>query len=388
MRLGRFFILLFFAGVVAAQDFAQFIKVIEARQLPNHQGLDPYTLREVMDRLHVPGVSVAVIKDFKVHWAKGWGLADVNAGVPVNTETIFQAASMSKPVAAMASLKAVQDGKFGLDQDINTILTSWKLPAVPFAKDNPVTPRALMSHTSGTGDGFGFPGYAPSAPLPSLTQILNGLPPSNVGKVRLERPPLTGFKYSGGGVTIQQLALSDVLGKPFPQIMRESILDPIGMTNSTYEQPLPAAREKQAAHAHNGAGAAMDAKWHVYPEMAAAGLWTTPTDLAKLLIEVQLALRGKSSRVLTQTMMQEMVTPVGVGPFAVGFSISKEGEGWYFGHGGSNFGFQCDMVAHRLKGYGVVIMTNGDNGGRLTREIRERVARAYGWDTLDKPILR
>jgi CubicO group peptidase (beta-lactamase class C family) len=189
-------------------------------------------------------------------------------------------------------------------------------------------------------------------------------------------------------VTIEQLALTDAVGKPFPQIIRDFVLDPAGMTNSTYEQPLPAAREKQAAHAHGPNGKTMGPRWHVYPEMAAAGLWTTPTDLAKLLIEVQLSLLGKSDRVLTRRMMQEMVTPVGVGPFAVGFSLEKDGEGWYFGHNGSNGGFRSDMIAHRVMGYGVVIMTNGDNGGGLMREIRDRVVRAYGWDALDKPIPR
>jgi len=184
------------------------------------------------------------------------------------------------------------------------------------------------------------------------------------------------------------MALMDALGKPFPQIMREAVLNPIGMTNSTFEQPLPAEREKQAARAHNGGGRRMDAPWHVYPEMAAAGLWTTPTDLAKFLIEVQLELLGKSKRVLTQKTVEEMVTPVGVGPFAVGFTIEKSGEGWYFGHDGANWGFRSDMIAHRVKGYGVVIMTNADNGGALARVVRERVARAYGWDTLDKQVLR
>jgi CubicO group peptidase (beta-lactamase class C family) len=381
-------LLLTFGRLAPAQDAARVIQVIEGRQEPNRQGLDPYTLLELMDRFHVPGVSVAVIHDFQVHWAKGWGVADVVSGAPVDPATMFQAASMSKPVAAMASLKAVENGKFGLDQDVNSILISWKVPPGPFTATQPVTPRQLMSHTSGTGDGFGFPGYAPSAPLPAVVQILDGLPPSNTGKVLWERPPLTAFKYSGGAVTIQQLVLTDALAKPFPRIMRESVLDPIGMTNSTFEQPLPPEREKQAARAHDGAGRARDAKWHVYPEMAAAGLWTTPSDLAKMLIEVQKTLLGRSSRVLSQRTMQEMVTPVGVGSFAVGFSIDKIGEGWYFGHSGGNWGFISDMVAHRLKGYGVVIMTNSDSGGAVTREIRERVARAYGWDTLDKPVPR
>jgi len=220
-----------------------------------------------------------------------------------------------------------------------------------------------------------------------VVQILDGVPPSNRPKVRLERPPLTGFKYSGGGVMIEQLALTDAVGKPFAQIAREWVLDPIAMQNSTYEQPLPAERDTTAARAHNGRGREMDAKWHVYPEQAAAGLWTTPTDLAKLAIEVQKALRGES-KVLTRASATELTAPVGTGGFAVGFAIDKRGEGWYFSHGGSNWGFQCNLVAHRLKGYGVVVMTNSDSGGRLVGEIIERVGAAWGWDTLDKAVPR
>ena len=350
--------------------------------------IDPAVMDGLRKQYSVPGVSVAVITNSTIEWARGYGLADVDSGEPVTTETMFQAASISKPVAAMVSMKAVQNGRFTLDQDVNTILKSWKLPGGEYTKDRPVTPRGLMSHTSGTGDGFGFPGYAPKAPLPTLQQILDGQPPSNVRQVRLERPPLTGFKYSGGAVTMQELALSDAIGRPFVEIARDFVLTPIGMTNSTFEQPLPAAREQQAARSHGRSGARMGDPWHVYPEHAAAGLWTTPTDLAKFLIDVQQTLAGSSTRVLTRANMLEMVTPVGVGPFAVGFQVAKQGEGWYFMHGGSNWGFQCNMIAHRLKGYGVVIMTNSDSGGALMSDLMRRIQQAYKWDVFDTPIPR
>jgi CubicO group peptidase (beta-lactamase class C family) len=361
---------------------------IEGPQTPNRQGLDALTLLQVMDRFHVPGVSVAVISDFGVQWAKGYGIADVETGMRVDADTVFQAASISKPVAAMAALRAVQEGRFSLDQDINTILKSWKLPESEFTRGHPVTPRALMSHTSGLGDGFGFPGYHPSAPRPTLVDILNGSKPSNVGPVFMERPPFTAEKYSGGGVTLMQLAMSDAIGKPFGEIVQEWVLAPIGMSNSTYEQPLTAERDRHAARAHSAGGRAMDTKWHVYPELAAAGLWTTPTDLARFAIEIQKTALGRSSRVLTPSTLREMLTPVGVGDYAVGLAIAKKGQGWYFAHGGSNWGFQCDLLAHRLKGYGVVIMTNSDSGRPVINEIEARVAAAYGWDSLDKPVLR
>jgi CubicO group peptidase (beta-lactamase class C family) len=378
------------AGCIFAADDSvdALIARIEGPQAGATGELSGLSLAQVMDQFHLPGASVAVIKDFNIHWAKGYGTADVISRDAVDADTLFQAASISKPVAAMAVLKAVQDGRLGLDDDINTIVTSWKLPTGEFTRERPVTPRALLSHTSGLDDGFGFPGYRPSAPLPTLVQILDGQSPSNVGPVRLARPPMTAMKYSGGGATLMQLAMIDAIGRPFPDIMQAFVLGPIGMTRSAYEQPLSAAHDRHAARAHDREGQARDIKWHVYPELEAAGLWTTPSDLAKFAIEVQQSLRGRSTRVLSRAMVQEMVTPVGVGDFGVGFAVSKRGEGWYFGHSGGNWGFACDLLAHKVKGYGVVVMTNGDGGGRVIAEIEARVASAYHWDSLDKPLRR
>jgi CubicO group peptidase (beta-lactamase class C family) len=372
---------------VSGQDAGRMLAAVEGPHAAK-EGDKALTLAEAMAAHHVPGVSMAVIWNYQVHWVHSWGVADVESKAPATDRTLYQAASISKPVAAMASLKAIQDGKFGLHQDINTILKSWKLAGSPFGGGDPVTPYTLMSHTSGTGDGFGFPGYEPGAPLPTLPQILNGEKPSNVGPVLLVRPALKAMQYSGGAVTIQQLALTDAVGKPFPEILRQWVIEPIGMTDSTYEQPLPTAWQARAARAHGRAGESMGARWHVYPELAAAGLWTTPTDLAKFAIELQRELAGASTKVLTQANAKQMVTPVGVGDFAVGFSIKKHGEGWYFEHGGSNWGFQCRLVGHIAKGYGVAIMTNANSGGELIEDLLDRVAAAYEWDVRDKPVPR
>jgi CubicO group peptidase (beta-lactamase class C family) len=374
-------------GRVEAQDLpAAQISRIEAVQSPDRQGFDSYTIPELMKRFHVPGLSMAVTRDFQVQWTKTYGVADVVTSAPLTTETRFQAASISKPVTAFAVLRAVDAGKLSLDEHVNKYLKTWKVPDNEYTRSG-ITLRALLSHTSGTADGFGFPGYDPSAAIPTLAQILDGKPPSNVGPVLWERPPFVAQKYSGGGIVIEQLVLEDVYGKPFADIMQEQVLGPVGMTNSTYEQPLPPAKDKTAARAHDQAGKAMNVKWHVYPEQAAAGLWTTPADLAKLGIEVQRALRGES-KLLSRGTALEMVAPVGTGPFAIGFSIEKRGEGWYFTHSGGNWGFQCDLMMHRLKGYGVAVMTNSDSGGRIISEIESRVAAAANWDSLYKPVLR
>ena len=371
----------------AAMSIAELMARIEGPQVPNRQGYDPYTIGEIMKMTHVPGVSVAVIQDFAIHWAKGYGVADAKSESPVTTDTMFQAASISKPVTALAFLRMVQDGKVGLDEDVNRYLKSWKVPVNEFTRDHPVTPRALLSHTSGTGDGWGVPDYEPSQPLPTLVQILDG--ETYRGRIFWERPPFTASKYSGGGYVIMQLLMMDVLGKPFDAIMRDSVLVPLGMSGSTFEQPLKAELESKAARAHPG-GRRADAPWRVEPAQSAAGLWTTPTDLARFVIEVQKSFRGDPGRVLPRALVREMLSPVGLGSHAVGFTVEKRGEGWYFMHSGGNTGFTCDLVAHFVKGYGVVVMTNSDGGntGTVISEIEARVAAAYHWDSLDKPIPR
>lgn len=385
---GAFVAVLLFTSAVAQSGPEAFIAAVESAQNGRDGELAALPLSAAMQKAGVPGLSVAVIRDFDVHWTRAYGVADVVSGVPVSPDTLFQAASISKPVAAMAVLKAVQDGRLALDEDVNKYLTSWQLPPSDHAARQPVTLRGLLSHTSGTDDGFGFPGYKPAAPVPTIVQILNGESPSNVGPVRLGRPPLTAYKYSGGGITLVQLLMTDMLKRPFPEILSDSVLTPIGMQDSAYEQPLSPQRDRRAARAHSRTGAARDVKWHVYPELAAAGLWTTAPDLARFGIELQRSIQGRSNRVLSRAMAIEMATPVGVGPFGLGVQIDKRGEGWYLSHGGSNWGFQCLLVVHRLKGYGFAAMTNSDGGGRLIAELQQRIAAAYKWDTLDQPLRR
>lgn len=377
-----------YSSAQSQDSLAAIISQIEGKQSSTGGEADDFTIQEVMQKYNVPGISVTVIKDFKIHWSKAYGIADVATNESAKSDTLFQAASISKPVTAMAVLKAAQDGRVLLDGDVNKMLNSWKVPSSEFTKSTPVTPRSLLSHTSGADDGLGFPGYEPSQLKPTLLQIIAGEKPSNTKPVLFARVPFTSYKYSGGGLTIMQLAMMDSFRKPFAEIMQKSVLTPLGMQNSTYEQPAPLALEPKTARAHNSQGKARDTKWHIYPEQAAAGLWTTSHDLALFTIEIQQALTGSGSHVLSRKMAQEMITPVGVGPFAVGMTIDKRGEGWYFSHGGSNWGFRCHLLSHTRKGYGVIIMTNGDNGGAVIKEFEDRVARAYKWDSLDKPLTR
>ena len=344
-----------------------------------------------MKHYGVPGVSVAVFDKDRVLWAKGYGVMDVETKEPVTEKTLFVAGSISKPVAAMGALKLVEEGKIGLDDNINDVLTTWKLPENELTAGHPVTLRQLLSHSGGTTV-HGFRGYAEGEPVPSILEILDGK--GNSPAVRVDLEPGKQWRYSGGGVTIMQLALTDVEKASFPEILRTKVLDPIGMTSSSYEQTFTPERLKLAASGHDAAGKVIQGKRFAYPEMAAAGLWTTPTDLAKFAIEVGLEARGKSNKVLTKEtaglMLKPQISVGGSQEMALGLFLEKRDGETYYGHGGQDIGFIAQLIADRDGGYGAAIMTNSDGrSDALIDEIMRAIAEEYGWkDYVAAPLSR
>ena len=235
--------------------------------------LDAFVLAQ-MARRHVPGLSLAIIQDGKIIEARAYGVTDRGITRSVGTTTLFQAGSISKSVAALGALHLVERGKLDLDTDVNAALKSWKLPSSEFTTSKPVTLRGLLSHTAGLTV-HGFPGYDTDSVVPSLVQVLDGAKPANTDAIRVEAIPGASWNYSGGGYTIMQQMVIDVTGQRFPDFMRQTVLAPLGMTQSSYEQPLPAPLAATTAAGHYQDGRIVRGRWHLYPEMAAAGLWTT-----------------------------------------------------------------------------------------------------------------
>lgn len=314
-------------------------------------------LDKLMATLKVPGLSMAVIDDYGIAWTRTYGVTDTGSNKPVSMTTLFQAGSISKPVAATGALVLVEQGKLSLDQDVNLKLKSWKVPENDFTKTEKVTLRRLMSHTAGLTV-HGFPGYDVDAPIPTLVQIFNGEKPANTAPIRVDIVPGTEERYSGGGITIEQQLVIDVTGKSFPEFMHETVFEKIGMKDSSYEQPLPPAWAARTAGGTAVDGKVVHGRWHVYPEMAAAGLWTTPTDLAKFAIEIALSKQGKANHVLSEKMTNEMLTPV-MDDAGLGFFLEKENPG-QFGHNGADEGFQAMLEMNAQTGKGLAIMANSD----------------------------
>jgi CubicO group peptidase (beta-lactamase class C family) len=381
------------ANIAAAPGRAPAQAALEARISRVENDLTPpapikgqpgWNILERMKFHNIPGVSVAVFADNKVQWAKGYGVADADTNQPVTADTLFLAGSISKPVAVMGCLRLVQEGKLSLDADVNTLLTSWKVSENAFTRQAPVTLRRIMSHTAGLTV-HGFPGYAAGEPVPTTVQVLNGEPPANTPAVVANMVPGSIWRYSGGGLTIMQLAMEDVAKAPFAKVMAEKVLGPLGMSSSSYEQVLTPGRLKLAAAGHNAEAKVIPGKRHVYPEMAAAGLWTTPTDLAKFAIEVGLSARGESNKVLQPDTAKLMVTPQatigGTMRMALGLFLESRGSEVYFSHGGQDEGFIAMLIADRDGGYGAAVMTNSDGqrANQLIGEILMSIAREYGW---------
>jgi CubicO group peptidase (beta-lactamase class C family) len=333
-----------------------------------------------MAQLNVRAVSIAVVRDGKLEWARAYGYADREWKIPATADTLFQAGSISKPLTALAALQRVDAGTLDLDRNVNDYLRSWKLPDNQFTAIHKVTVRNILNHTAGLTV-WGFPGYTRSAGTLSTVDVLEGK--GNTAPIRVWKEPDQSWRYSGGGYTILQLLLSDQTGMSFPLLMRDTVLEPLGMSHSTYEQPLPEALRLTAAAGYDRKGRKVAGDWHVYPEMAAAGLWTTPSDLAKYVIAIQKANRG-DTRLLSVRLTHAMLTP-GKNNDGLGLFISA--DGLRFGHDGSDEGFQASMTGYLDGRAGVAIMTNSDNGGRLAQELMMTLDTLYGWPGV-KPVER
>jgi CubicO group peptidase (beta-lactamase class C family) len=368
-------------AAASAQNRTEWIRQVETglvrRVKIKGQPVQKFTIADRMKHWHVPGASIAVISGGVVAWAEGYGVREPD-GAAVSPETLFQAASISKTGSAMTALRLVELGKLSLDEDVNLKLKTWKLPSSEAMQSEKITLRRLLSHTAGTTV-HGFPGYAQGDSVPTLPQLLDGVKPANTAAIRVDIKPGTQWRYSGGGYEIVQQLIQDITGKPFADVTKELVLGPLQMTHSTYQQPLAEHLWANAATAYNSEGVAISGKWHVYPEQAAAGLWTTPSDLAKVILEIQ-----KPGRVLTQKTVDLMNTPV-LDHYGLGLQLSDTDHQKAFSHGGANDGFRCMLWGYREGGRGVVVMTNGDNGAQLAQEILASVAATYDWPDF-KPV--
>jgi CubicO group peptidase (beta-lactamase class C family) len=345
----------------------------------------PENITELMRRHQVPGISIAVLRGNRIAWSGAFGVADPVNRRAATTDTLFQAASISKPVAASAALKLIEQGQLSLDAPVNTRLKSWRIPDSAAAKGDTVTLRHLLTHTAGlTVHGFG--GYRPGTTIPSVGQVLDGTPPANSGAVRLTTAPGSEWRYSGGGFTVLQLMLTDATGRSFADLMTDLVLRPAGMTRSSFVQPLPATVAMRAAVAHLGNGKPVPGRHHLYPETAAAGLWTTPSDLARWAGELGAAYNGEEGRLLSPAMARQMLTP-DKGDWGLGLSVRREGDNVRFSHSGANEGFRSLMIVDPVRGDGLVLMANSDSGGKLFGPLIQAVGGLFGWPEAQARVL-
>jgi CubicO group peptidase (beta-lactamase class C family) len=331
-----------------------------------------FDIQQRLRRYQVASASVAVIRDGKIAWA---GVFRQPSAPAANTDTLYQAASISKGVTGALAQRLAGSNQLQLDAPVDACLRPWPLLAGQQNPAHPVTLRNLLNHTAGATVS-GFPGYPPSQAIPTDLQVIQGAPPSRTPAVAIQTVPGAAHAYSGGGYTIAQVAMQQCLRTPFAELMRRHVLQPLHMGRSTFAQPLPAA-EHNRAHGHYADGAEVEGGAFVYPELAAAGLWTTASDLARFAIAIQQSWKTGTS-FLSAAQARDLLTPA-LNNYAQGLFVVGAGEHKRFMHSGGNTGFKSTYAMYLDSGDGVVVLTDGDNGSYLGGEIVKEVASAYGW---------
>ncbi|WP_394221326.1 serine hydrolase domain-containing protein [Alteromonas gracilis] len=347
------------------------------------QKVDYQSLEQRQAHYEVPGVSVAFMRNGQLAWTMQSGVKDVISKLAADKDTVFQAGSISKPAFAAVLMKYRQDNPIDLDTDVNNLLTSWQLPEHEWTGQEAVSLRRLLSHTAGTTV-HGFPGYTAGEPVPTLQQVLEGTAPANTSAVVVDIQPGTQMRYSGGGTTLAQLTLQDIANEPLPTMSQRLLFKPLGMTRSGFEQPITTNLSNNMATPYDGDGSPIKGGAHTYATLAAAGMWSTPSDILKLANSVRSAYLGQETDWISQATAQEMLTNntqsiappnVGIGFF---INMSDDGEILGFGHGGADAGFMSQLYIELDTGNGYAIMTNGNNGRQLISELEIRLKEALG----------
>jgi CubicO group peptidase (beta-lactamase class C family) len=332
--------------------------------------LDDFLVAQLREH-RIAGLSLAVISGGDVAKVRCYGFVDQSEKISIASSTLFQAASISKCLTAVAALRLVDQGLLVLDEDINPKLQSWKIPRNDFVNSSPVTLRRLLCHNAGFTV-HGFRGYAVGEPVPMLTQILDGVPPANNAAICVDSVPGANPRYSGGGYTVLQQVLIDIVGRPFPELMQSLVLQPLGMTASTFDQPLPEALRLGAATGHTQNGQPIAGGARIYPEMAAAGLWSTPSDLARFVIGIQQSPAGRAGSILSPAGVREMLTPQAA-KYGLGPTILGQGQTLQFIHSGRNAGFDAVLMGGAANGKGVVVMVNANADPKVLNSILKAV---------------
>lgn len=360
------------AGPASAADFTSNLR--RSIAIAGHEN-ERFSLAERMRHYRVPAVSVAVVQGCRIIEARAFGAAAPSRRA--TTHTLFQAGSISKTFTAVAALRLVEQGFLSLDGDVRPRLTSWRLPDSPLLEGRSVTLRGLLSHTAGINQEGGL-GYARQAPLPTLADILEGRPPANTPRIRVVSAPGAEWRYSGGGYYITQALMQDATGQPYAQLLRRLIFRPLGLRDSSFAQPLDRWRAPLAAQAAGSDGAPLEGGWRVNPELAAGGLWTTPGDMARLLIAMARSVRGQRGAILGPEAARQLMTR-GLGHWGLGVDLGAATDTRHFGHTGHNIGFVSEFVMYPDTCQGAVVMTSADQGGWLAAEVLRAIGDVYDW---------
>lgn len=336
-----------------------------------------WTVEERLSHYNCPGVSVCVIKNGDIAEAAGFGVT-TPGGAPIEAETMFAGASISKPLTAVLALQLVDQGRVDLDRPVNEYLRSWQVPENGFTREVPVTLRHLLNHRAGTTV-HGFGAYPHDRRPPTLLDILNGTDPSPTGRVEVDKLPGKSVRYSGGGTQIVQLLLEEMTGTDFATLAEEKIFAPLAMQRTTFRQPLPEAFRPHAAFGHHADGRVVDGHFTFTPQLAAGGVYTTAPDYARFMIECRNAWLGRENILLGQAVARQMMESQGGGQFGLGWEIFGAGSATRFAHGGSNEGYQCNTTCNLEQGWGGVVLTNSLTGLILYYEVLNGLADTFDW---------